>query len=439
MERRSLVRLGAVVAAVVALWGLPAAPAVAGVEDGSVVIETNTDFTGENGVRKGNGTKKSPYVIEGWDLNTLEIHDTNRYVVIRNNIINRLTLNWVGSKRVKVVQNRVGDLRVNENVERTGAATSGIISHNRFQSVGQLRHWDGVFSHNVVGFVPEDGSFQIQFGEASTRAVNFDGFNGAKFVHNKIYGYVEARLHGHHHSSGYEQGSHYHGAGHEAAHGGRMPLTHMERFHRVKIANNEIHAVGPYGLIYTDSNHAGNDRTAASETNEALNDPHEHTTQVAIVDNNLHGSGIVVDIFNADDDRHLRTNTGHFTIRENTIRVKEYRNAANAWDAPAAGIDVHQARDLHLHILDNVITGPKGDQTPSAGDTIGGYVTSGIKLQDIEKAYIHLTTNEISSRQVAVYARQFSRVQWWISGMRTQDVVTEVDYDNSSNQPRNGP
>jgi hypothetical protein len=213
----------------------------------------------------------------------------------------------------------------------------------------------------------------------------------------------------------------------------------MERFHGVKIANNDIHAVGPYGLIYTDSAHSANDRTAASETNEALNDPHEHTTQVAIVNNNLRGSGIVVDIFNADDDRHLRTNTGHFTIRDNTIRVKEYRNAANVWDAPSTGIDVHQARDLHLHIIDNVISGPKGDQTPSVGDSIAGYVTSGIKLEDVEKAWIHLSMNEISSRQVAIYARRFTRVKWWISGLRTQDVVTEVDYDNSSNQPENGP
>jgi hypothetical protein len=71
-----------------------ATPAAADVEDGSVAIEDNSQFTHNNGVRYGKGTKKHPYVIEGWDLGRLEIHDTNRYVVIRNNIIRNLTLNW---------------------------------------------------------------------------------------------------------------------------------------------------------------------------------------------------------------------------------------------------------------------------------------------------------------------------------------------------------
>ena len=39
-----------------------------------------------------------------------------------------------------------------------------------------------------------------------------DGFNGAHFVHNTIYGFVDARLHGHHHSSGWGEPSHNHGS-----------------------------------------------------------------------------------------------------------------------------------------------------------------------------------------------------------------------------------
>src|SRR5687767_16020763 len=98
------------------LW--PVTPAAADVESGSVEIGANSQFTPQNGVRSGKGTKRNPYVIEGWDLGRLEIHDTDRWVVIRNNILHNLTLDWIGD-RVKVVNNRIGDLRVNQNVERT--------------------------------------------------------------------------------------------------------------------------------------------------------------------------------------------------------------------------------------------------------------------------------------------------------------------------------
>src|SRR5688500_3982163 len=108
MRSRPSIRSSAVAIATVLVGGLlfTAAPAVAGVEDGSVVIGENSQFTEQNGVRFGKGTKRHPYVIEGYELGRLEIHDTNRYVVIRNNIINSLTLDWVGN-RVKVVRNRI--------------------------------------------------------------------------------------------------------------------------------------------------------------------------------------------------------------------------------------------------------------------------------------------------------------------------------------------
>lgn len=431
-ERRSLLRLLSLVTSMVTLLVLvlPAVPAVAKPEDGSVVIEENSAFDREHGVRRGEGTKKHPYVIEGWDLHELTIHDTNRYVVIRNNIISRLTLDWVGD-RVKVVHNRINDLRVNQNVERTGEATSGRISFNRFNNVGQLRHWDGTFSNNVVGSPPTEDELQFDPWPGSVRAANLDGFNGARYAHNIFYGYVELRLHGHHHSSGFNQGSHYHGA-----HMSESPLTHMERYHRAVFADNKINALGPYGLIYTDSNHSGNDRTATSETNEALNDPHFHHTKVSILRNELIGSGIMVDIFNADDSKHLRTATGHFTIRGNTIRLREYRETVDGWDEPPTGIEVHQARDLHLGIINNRIFGPPVEETRSSTDMVGGFVPAGIELWQVEKAYIHLMNNSVTERQVGVYARNFKRVQWWIHGLRTEGVATEVDYDNSSSRPK---
>ena len=435
MGTRLSIRSAAVVFASALIGSLlfTAAPAVAGVEDGSVVIEDDSQFTQANGVRHGKGTKKHPYVIEGWELGRLEIHDTNRYVVIRNNIISNLTLDWVGH-RVKVVRNRIGDLRVNQNVERTGTATSGVIKNNRFGRVGQLRHWDGLFANNVVGTPPTSESFQLDFGQGSPRIANFDGFNGARYRNNTFFGYVEIRLHGHHHSSSFGDTSHYHGAG--DGHG-KPGLTHMKRFHQARFVDNKIYALGPYGLIYTDSNHAGNDRTATSETNEALNDPHEHTTKVAFLRNELIGSGIMVDIFNADDSqKHLRTQTGHFTIRGNTIKLREYREMVDGWSTPPVGIEVHQARDLHLIIANNKIAGPTAEAHRATTDQVGGYVASGIQLLDVEKAFIHISNNTVMNRVAGVYARRFNRVQWWINDLKTEGVDTEVDYDESSSQPK---
>ncbi|HYI44163.1 MAG TPA: hypothetical protein VE174_01705 [Actinomycetota bacterium] len=426
-------RFVSILATAFVVLALPGAPAGASTEDGSVVIEENSAFDQEHGVRSGKGTKSNPYVIEGWDLHELSIHDTNRYVVIRNNIISRLTLNWVGD-RVKVVHNRIGDLRVNENVERTGMPTSGDISFNRFGSVGQLRHWDGDFTNNVVGAPAQDDEFRID-SPGGFRIANLDGFNGATYVKNTFYGYVELRIHGHHHSSGFNDDSHYHGAEH-----GKMPLTHMNRYHSAKFAQNRIYATGPYGFIYTDSNHAGNDRTATSETNEALNDPHVHYTKVAILRNELIGSGIMVDIFNATDtQKHLRTATGHMTIKGNSIKLHEYRETADGWSTPPTGIEVHEARDLHLTITNNKIAGPAVETTRTTTDSLGGHVASGIELLNLEKASVHITNNFVTNRVAGVYARHFNRVQWWINGLRTEGVENQIDYDNSGAKPQGQP
>lgn len=434
MGVRPSIRISAVALAMALIGGLlfTATPAAAGVEDGSVVIGDNSQFTEENGVRYGKGTKRHPFVIEGWELGRLEIHDTNRYVVIRNNIIGSLTLNWVGD-RVKVVRNKIRDLRVNQNVERTGTATSGVIKNNRFGVVGQLRHWDGLFENNVVGTPPAEEGMQFEFGQGSFQIANFDGFNGARYRKNTFFGYVEIRLHGHHHSSGFGKNSHYHGTG--DGHG-EKGLTHMKRFHRALFEKNTIYATGPYGLIYTDSNHAGNDRTATSETNEALNDPHEHSTKVAFLNNKLVGSGIVVDIFNAEDSKHLRTRTGHFTIRGNSISLREYRETVDGWSAPPVGIEVHEARDLHLNIADNTITAPAAEAHRATVDQVGGHVASGIELLDVEEAVIHISNNVVTNRVAGIYARRFKRVEWAINGLKTEGVETEVDYDGSSSQPK---
>lgn len=54
-----------------------------------IIIEGNDDFTLENGVVAGNGTKENPYIIEGWEINAsgewhgIIIKNTTAYAIIK--------------------------------------------------------------------------------------------------------------------------------------------------------------------------------------------------------------------------------------------------------------------------------------------------------------------------------------------------------------------
>ncbi|MGH9201366.1 MAG: hypothetical protein ACRD2A_09030, partial [Vicinamibacterales bacterium] len=115
-----------------------------------VKITTDKEFDKAHAVRSGSGTRADPYVISGWQIGSLLIQNTNRWVTIHDNTIGGLILDWMGD-RVVVRNNVIGDMRVNQNVARIGAPTSGLIEWNAFTVVGQLRHWDGVFQKNIVG------------------------------------------------------------------------------------------------------------------------------------------------------------------------------------------------------------------------------------------------------------------------------------------------
>jgi hypothetical protein len=145
----------------------------------------------------------------------------------------------------------------------------------------------------------------------------------------------------------------------------------------------------------------------------------------------------MVDIFNAEDSqKHLRTRTGHFTIKGNTISLREYRETVDAWSTPPVGIEVHEAQDLHLYIANNKIAAPAAETHRPMIDQVGGHVASGVALLDVRKAVIHLSNNTVTNRVAGVYARRFDRVTWSINGLKTEGVETEVDYDGSSSQPK---
>jgi hypothetical protein len=426
--RKGLLLLATVLAVTAATLS---SPAVAADGDGlsprgNILITSNTQFDPEHGIVGGSGTASNPYVISGWDVSRVEIKDTSKHVLISNNQIDRLVLDWIGPG-VHVLNNKIGDLRVNQNVKRTGEMTSGVIANNTFEVVGQLRHWDGVFEHNQVG--NPSSCADIPF--FSCRAVNFDGFNGSRFRNNNIYGYVEVRLHGHHHSSSFSDHSHYHGTHHEDM------VDHTKRYHQVWVTNNTIHSGDYYGLLYTDSNHAGNDRTATSETNPDLNKPHVHTTKVNLTGNKVYGAGIQVNIFNADDERHLGTKTGSMKIKNNKVFVQQADFEADDTFSSKDGIAISQANDVNLSIVGNTVDGSYGETDVTTDIQKRFDYGSGIYLWDLNQAKVKILDNTVIDRTYGVHASSMSdSVKWWIAGLRTSGVEDDVYYDNSvKNEP----
>jgi hypothetical protein len=400
-------------------------------------IRSNDDFTPENGVRSGSGTADDPYEISGWNVFRLYIADTDAHVLIHDNTVrSQMILNWIGPN-VEVHHNDVRDLRVNQNVRRTGAATSGVIAENNFDVVGQLRHWDGVFEDNVVGS-PSTGLLAEAWDALlSSRAVNFDGFNGARFRNNTIYGYMDVRLHGHHHSSEWGDDSHHHGMDDD--------MDHTHRYHEVSVTGNRIYTApaARYGLGYLDTNHAANDRTANSEENPALNDPHIHYTRVRIADNELVGSGIRVNVFNANDARHIDTATGEVAIEGNRITLLAESPPVSAsyisFPLRRDGIWVNDARDVEMSIRGNVVAAELGDLDVSGPVWLDN--GAGIYLNRVDLAQICLVDNSVSDRRYGIQARSFSgSVDWIIDDFHTHNVDEPVEWNTTvQNLPHEGP
>lgn len=396
----------------------------------SIFIDELKDFNPANGVRAGSGTQADPFVISNWNVSSIEIKDTDAHVIVRDNVVtSQLTLDWIGGG-IEVRNNEIGDLRVNQNRKRTGDPTSGVIENNTFGVVGQLRHFDGIFQNNVVG--AKEGGMEIPF-FSNDRAVNFDGFNGSIFRNNTIYGYMDARLHGHHHSSGFEEDSHYHGDA-PAEHMDHGDMDHSIRYHQVHIYGNKIYADHWYALAYLDTNHAGNDRTAASETEETLNDPHVHYTKVFMHDNELTGAGLYVDIFNAKDQLHKTTARGLMEISDNKIVLQRTEDALQKFSG-RNGIDVGQARDITLRILDNTIVGPE------APDAVGSLTkdweqTVGINLWSVDKGDLFLSGNSVTRAAYGIKAYDFSKtVNWTIQELVSNEVDQDVYWDSSVENP----
>ena len=435
MENRAMriVRTPLIVLSMVALV-LGAAPAIAEAphaappayqDHAAIRILSDAELDREHGVRSGNGTARRPYVISGWHVPSLLIADTSKHVVIRDNRIDGLlVLDWNGP-HVHVHGNQAGDLRVNRNIARTGSATGGTIAHNRFGIVGQLRHFDGVFQHNVVGSPAPEGLGR----RYDYQAVQFDGFNGARFVDNMVYGRVEARLHGHHHGSGFGQPSHQH----VAHHGGMGHVDHSRRFHEVWIAGNTIHSDSAHALRYFDIGHADNDRTNNSETDRALIGPHIHFTRIHLVGNRLIGSGLAVQVFNHPDEYHTGSTRGLIEVRGNRITLHDPE-----FDAAAArhGINIHSVRDADVRVVGNVIEAPPAGKLKPFTVLASLGRAAGLRIVGMDEGRVWLYGNRVVNRYYGIFAADLhENVRWWIRGLVTEGVREDVHAEGNVRNP----
>lgn len=79
-------------------------------DHGRIMIDSDSEFTAENGVTSGNGTKSDPYMIEGWrigpspNVTAIDIHNTRAHFRIRDV--------YIFSCSLGVLMNNVHDGRV---------------------------------------------------------------------------------------------------------------------------------------------------------------------------------------------------------------------------------------------------------------------------------------------------------------------------------------
>jgi hypothetical protein len=417
----------------------------------SLRVLEDKGFNPKNGVRDGKGTLSDPFVISGYYVTgDLYLGDTDAcFEVVGNYISGQLTLNWNG-QCVWVHHNFIRDLRVNENVDRTGYATGGLIEANQIEFIGQLRHYDGEVRNNVVGPRTSASAFDTVLEETPLLApdlllANVDGFNQGLIHHNTFYGPVDLDLHGHHHGTGFfAPHSHYH-----ADDSGHMPdhaEDHTDRWTSVAFTDNRIVDELSYGLRYEDQNHAGDDRTATSEDNEMLDETHVHRTDIEIARNVVEGAQIWVDVFNADDENHEKRNDGWLRITDNQVTLKERKDEGlfglqllgdAGWPLHEA-IHVEAAKEVETTITGNVLAFvalPAEQRSGPLGLPIllqEEIQPAAIRVEGVRDAALLIEGNRASGFYYGVAAAQMDEdTTWEVAGNLFDGARHPVYYDDS--------
>lgn len=406
------------------------------------------DELAREGHLSGRGTTESPYVLERFYVDgDLTIQSTDRAIILREGYVTgQLSLNYIG-EQVYVHHVYAKDLRVNENVRRSGDNTGGLWHDNAFGFVGQIRHFTGEFRDNTIGPKPQGvvADYLSDTGTASLPegiVFNFDGFHGADVHHNTFIGQVDIKLHGHNHGDCLLCPIHDHADDRE------YPATQQEngidttisedlgfrsrhsvRYHSLLFRDNTIEVPDGFALRYNDRNHAGDDQTANSEPNGFLEDPHVHYQQISLRGNHLKGGPLVVEIFNAADDNHVTANQGVLRITGNTIEIP-YTTSTQRNAGAKVGMDLLRADGIQMRIDDNkVLFHETGDDLPAK--TLRSVVEVpppliGFRLDQFSDGHLLFVGNHVNMGDTGVLAKRLDATVFW--DLQGNDLQTEKPY-----------
>lgn len=402
---------------------------------GGIVIGGDDAFNPANGVRSGKGTFDDPYVISGWHVDQVYIHDTTKAFEIKENVVTDiLILDWTGQGGY-VHHNEIHNLRTNRNVQRTGDPTAAVIENNRIGLVEELRHFDGIVANNTIGQEPILKLVDLD----GPVALNIAGLNGAGIHDNLILGGVDMKIHGHHHSDKAGAHSHNHGQADEEQAEDHVEAAarksedqdarpeprvenHQVRYVDFLFYNNTIRDDG-FGLRYNDLNHAGDDRTATSEQEPDLERPHVHHTRVAIVNNVIDGAALEIAILNAKDERHVAGESAELVIMKNRVLN------------PSAGdgLFVHDVRNARVLVQENRVEKGAG----FLGLGVGGAGGSGILLHAFENSSVELVDNWLGAYTYGIRASAFDENTTWSVGQNDAAGAEYAVYwdDSVKNEP----
>jgi hypothetical protein len=282
----------------------------------------------------------------------------------------------------------------------------------------------------------------------NARIANVDGFNQGLLHHNTFYGSIDLKFHGHHHGTGFEADhSHYHGSNDTRA--DEHPHDHTQRWTSVFFIDNHVIDPEGYGLRYTDRNHAGDDRTANSEDEETLRDPHRHFTHVVLARNIVEGAPIWIDVFNADDRLHYDRNPGRLEIRDNVVQLQE-RTSDEAVPLfgpqynPLSGINIVAVKEVQVTVVGNQVTFlPAPEQEETLLQQVWPFQgaekrPSAIAITGVRDADLRIEGNTFEAFYYGVHARNFDEdALWTVSGNQFIDAQYPVYYDESvPNRPK---
>lgn len=400
------------------------------------------------GYLTGDGTRERPYVLDRFYIQKdLTIQSTDRALVLKNGYVDgTLRLNYIGNQ-VYVHHVYADDLRVNENVDRYGNNTGGLFHDNHFAFVGQIRHFVGEFRDNQVG--PRPKTVQQEYlGDTGILWVppslvfNFDGFHAADVHHNTFLGFVDIKLHGHNHGDCFTCLEHNHeNETGEHAHTDLLgfPTHHSVRYASLTFRDNEIRVDRGLALRYNDRNHAGDDRTAASEPNESLEDDHVHFQDVTIARNRLIGGGFMVDIFNAEDELHTMQNRGLLRVWENDIAVAlAERGLVASQNPPLSGITLEETDGLGLDVRGNLIRFAPRDSLLPPSPTARAPELRGITLLDADHGNLTIASNVVETGAYGIWAQDLRDALYWSivsNDFRTTHAWRGEDVSNPPEEP----